>query len=93
MAEPDSQPADEPLAKARLVRLLRDRPRLIDRGVRKDFLDQLKDNIEDRRKPSNVAEKSAREVLNRSAESAQPVLRDRVKDKMESANEGLLSSL
>lgn len=93
MVEPERFPSDEPLAKARLIRLLKDRPRLINRGVREEFLEQLQKNVEERRVPDTFAERTVQTLLNRVVDSAQPVMKDRIKKKAESANEGPLQSL
>lgn len=93
MAAGDGDSSAEPLLEPRLIRFLKDRPRLIDRGVREEILEELEKNVAERRTPDTMAEKAVQSAFDRAGETVAPVTKNRVKDKLEKANEGPLEKL
>jgi len=90
---PDGDGSPSPLVKPRVVRVLRDRPRLVDFGLREEALDELDTIICERRDPANVAEDVVREGFNKAADAAAPPVRNRVRSRLQEANEGILNNI
>lgn len=93
MVETDRAPGEQPIVQPRVVRFLRDRNRLVDKGVREDFLDQLESNMVERRKPDTLAEKTVRDLFRRFEDAGSGVAKERVRGRMEKANQNTLSKL
>lgn len=93
MAGTNSETPAQPLVEPRLVRFLKDRPRLVDRGLREEFLEQLEYNIRERRKPDTMAERSVQEFFKRFEEAGGSVAKDRTKKALDKANKGPLNKL
>lgn len=93
MAQGEGSPKEDPLFQPYLVRVLKDRPRLVDRGVRQDFLEELEDTLMERRRPDSVAEEAVRSVLDRFTDAAAPAAKKQVQRKAEQANETVLENL
>lgn len=89
MAEPDESIRDQPLCQPRLVRFLRQRPRLVDFGLREQALANLEHNMCERRKPDKVAEHASKQLQ----EAGEPVVRDTLREQLSQANERLFSRL
>lgn len=87
------QAAEEPILRPRLVRFLKERDRLVDFGFREEFLNELESQVAQRRAPTQLAEKATDAATERARDSAKPVVRDRVRRKMEEANSGVLENL
>lgn len=83
----------KPLFEPRLIRLLKDRPRLVDRGFREEFLEQLEENVRERRKPDTVAEEMAKNLMRRFEDAGGSVVKNRARSALETANEGPLEKL
>lgn len=83
----------EPLVQPRLIRFLKDRPRLVDKGVRRELLEQLENQAIQRRRPDTAAEKAVQSFFNRFNEAGGQVARERAKKRMRKANEGPLKGL
>lgn len=93
MGTAEGKAAEQPLLQPRVIRFLKQRSKLVDLGFREEVLEQLEAQIVERRTPSRVAEKAADETMNRARESTTPVVRDRVRERMEQANESMLDGL
>lgn len=93
MAGTDGEVPEQPLFEPRLVEFLKDRPRLVDRGLREEFLDQLAENMRQRRKPDTMAEEAARSVMKRFEDAGGGVVKNRTRDMLNQANEGPLQNL
>lgn len=93
MGTADGNAELEPIIRPRLVRFLKDRERLVDFGMREEFFDELERQLSHRRRPDVVAESATDTTLERMREATKPVARQRVKDRMEKANSGLLKNL
>lgn len=89
----ESENKAKPLVEPRLVQFLKDRPRLVDRGLRKEFLEQLEQNIRVRRQPDSMAERTVQEMFRNLEEAGGGVVRDRTKNALEKANNGPLERL
>jgi len=90
---PQHEGEADPLLKPRLVRLARDRRRLIDLGVRKDVLDQVEGRICERRCAENVGDKLTRETLSSVVDLSQPVVRDKAISGIDKLNRSALEKL
>lgn len=93
MTESDPLEGHDPILQPRVVRLLRKRPKLVDITAREEVLESLERNIAARRDPDVVADRFSRRTLESLMESTEPVVKERVQKRIESANDGLLSRL
>lgn len=93
MAEPDESSELQPLMQPRLVRFLKNRPKLVDRGVREEFLEEVEERMMERRKPDTVAERTVRRMFNEVADAAAPPTRRRVRERLSRANETVLENM
>lgn len=80
---------EDPVVRARIIRLLRARPKLVELEFRDQLLRNLEQNIEDRRRPSNLSSSVSRTI----ERVTEPVIRDTVRDQMNKANETILRRL
>lgn len=87
----------EPLVQPRLIRLLKNRPRLVDFGVREELLEELEQQVILRRTPDNVAESMISQIIRgttqRASEVTEPVFKNRTAEKMSKINETRLKNL
>lgn len=90
---PDGDGSPSPLVKPRVVRVLRDRPRMVDFGLREEALDELDTIMCERRDPANVAESAVRDGFNNAADAAAPPVRNLVRGRLQEANQGILDNL
>ena len=93
MAGADGDGPEQPLFEPRLVEFLRDRPRLVDRGLREEFLQQLAHNMRERRKPDTMAEEVAQSAMRRFEEAGGGVVKERTRKALDKANQGPLERL
>lgn len=77
----------------RIVRLLKNRPRLVDFGLRQEFLDELDQIATERRKPGRVAERTTENMLNRAAEAGRGPMRRRIERRVDEINGSILENL
>lgn len=84
---------DEPLIEPRLIHLLEKRPRLVDRGIREELLHQFRENVAARRTPEKVGERISREMVNNIADTTEPVVRDRARNRMTEVNDTVFRNL
>lgn len=88
MVEPEQDKRTDPVLQPRLVRFLRERPKLVEFGMREKALESVERNIAERRTPEIMADRFAM-----TAESiTRPVMRDAARDRLENANEGILEN-
>lgn len=92
MTEPNEAAELDPILQPRAIRFLKKRDRLIDMGMREEFLDEMEDRVVQRRRPDVVAEKTVKKAFNETAEAAAPPMRRRVFGRLTSANEGILEN-
>lgn len=90
---PDTEAETQPLFQPRVIRFLKDRPKLVGGGLREDFWEEVENNVAERRKPDTAAERLVQNIMERVAESSAPVARKRIRDRFVNANEGLLENL
>lgn len=88
MAGADGDGPEQPLFEPRVVEFLKDRPRLVDKGLREEFLDQLARNMRERRKPDTMAENVARDMMRRLEDAGGGVVKQRTRNALQRANEG-----
>jgi len=93
MVGTDGDGSAQPLVEPRLVQFLKDRPRLVDRGLRQEFLEQLEMNIRERRIPDSMAERGVQQVFRRFEEAGSGVAKEKTRKAMKKANEGPLRRL
>lgn len=93
MGAEESGSMGEPLVQPRIIRLLKDRPKLVMGDRREQFLEQLENSVAQRRVPDVVADRAAGQGFDRAKEAAQPVVRETMRDSMERLNERLLKNL
>jgi len=93
MAEQGAEEGLNPLVRPRAIRLLKKRPKLVDFGLREEVLEQLDQNICKRREPEEIAERTVKRAFNEGADAAAPPVRERIRSRFESANQGILEDL
>jgi hypothetical protein len=86
MVEPEDRELQDPLFEPRVIRFLKDRPRLVDKGVRKRLLEELENQVRERRKPDTVAEKAVRSVVRSVEQVGENVGRRRAKERLRQVN-------
>lgn len=86
MVEPEDRDLQDPLIEPRVIRFLKDRPRLVDKGLRKELLEELENQVRDRRKPDTVAEKAVRTVFRNAEQVGEQVGQRRAKDRLRKVN-------
>lgn len=84
---------DEPLIQPHLVELLKERPRLIDKGMREKMLDNLARNMAERRTPAVVAERLSSTTVKSVADVSQPVVRDAASERIAQMNGTILENI
>lgn len=84
-------PDDEPIVRAKLLRLLEERPRAIDYGARKKILREVRENVEKRREPDEFAGRIATSAVRGAEEVAIPALQGTVRSGLELGNRTILS--
>jgi len=90
MSGAESEGELKPLVEPRVIQFLKDRPRLVNRGVREDFLRELEQNIRARRVPDTMAERTVRKLFKEAEEAGGGVARERARSRLKQANEGPL---
>lgn len=93
MASPDENSEAQPIMQPRLIRTLKNRNRIIDFGWREEVLDQAEDVIEQRRHPDTVAERMVQHVKQTAEGAGEPVIRNRMKNRVNQVNDTVLDNL
>lgn len=93
MAGADAEVSQQPLVEPKLIKFLKNRPRLVDKGLREEFLNELEHNVASRRQPDTMAEKTVQNFLRRFEEAGGGVAKERVRVRMEQANETVLNNI
>lgn len=93
MSEANDETELEPLVQPRLIRLLKERRRLIDKGVREDFWENLEQNAISRRRPDTVAEKAVQNLFHRVQGAGGQTAKKEAVKVLNKANEGPLNKL
>ena len=86
-------PRNEPLVEPRVIKRLKDRPRIVDWGVRKQFLEQLEKVAIERRKPGNVARGAVRTGFDRFQEAGEDVAKETTEEVLEKGNNSIFKRL
>lgn len=84
---------EDPLFQPKIIKRLQGRERVVDMGLREEMLQALEHELTERRRPDNVSDRATREVAERARNSTEPVIKNRLRKRMEDANEGILSRL
>lgn len=82
----------QPIVQPHLVRFLKDRPRLIDKGMRREFLEELEHQMKIRRQPDTAAERAVNLVFDRARDAGKGVAKRRVRDRFAQVSEGPLDN-
>ena len=90
MAGTDPEVREQPLVQPRVIRFLKERPRLVDYGVRREFLEEVEKGVVERRRPDTAAERFVENIRNRIGNAGGTVAKERTKRVAERANEGPL---
>lgn len=85
--------SDQPLLQPRIIRLLKDRPRLISFGLREDVLDELDAKMCQRRSPQSLADKLSDVLVNEASDSMRPAIRRRAEQRVSKMNETVFQNL
>lgn len=83
----------QPIVRPHVVRFLKDRPRLVDKGVRQEFLEELEKQMVMRRRPDTAAERAVDAVFDRFRDAGRGVARERVRQRLSEANETVLQNI
>lgn len=73
----------KPLVEPRVIRMLKERPRLVDKGFRKEILEELESAIVERRTTDTVSSRIAHELVDMTRDPATQVTKNRVQDTLE----------
>lgn len=93
MGSPDEAAEQSPLMEPRVVRLLKERTRIVDFGMRREVLEEMEVIIQERRKPNRVAKRATDNILSRAQEATRRPLSDRVEKRVDEINESILDGL
>lgn len=93
MPHADDEGELDPLVQPRVVRALKNRPRLVDMGFRKEVLEQMEDQIARRRTTDTLASRASHALVNALKDSAEPAVRSRVRDGLEVTNQTVARKL
>lgn len=93
MGSPDEVAEQSPLMEPRVVRLLKQRRRLIDFGMREEILEEMEVILAERRKPGRVAERATENILSRAQEATRRPLANRVESRVDDINDTILDGL
>ena len=93
MGSSDESTGQNPLLQPRVVRLLKERNRVVDFGLREEFLDELEEIIAERRRPNRVAERATDEALERARSASRNPVRSRVEERVSKMNETIFRNL
>lgn len=83
----------EPLMQPRVVKALKNRPRLVDFGVRKQMLEGLEESIAERRHPDRVSERASSTAAETAKQAAEPAARDVLGSVLDRANNTIFNRL
>lgn len=86
-------PEDEPVVRPRLVRALKNRPKLVGGRVREEFLENVEEALTERRKPDTVADRVASEAMRPVQDAGSRVVKKEARDKLVKGNQGPLRRL
>lgn len=93
MPHTDGEGELKPLVQPRVIRALKNRPRLIDKGVRREMLEEMEQNVIERRTTGEVASRVSHTVMKSASDAGEPVVRNRMWNALERLNESILESL
>lgn len=83
----------EPLLQPRVIRMLRNRQRLINFGFREEVLEEMEETIARRRTTDTIAHRVSTTMADVLRDSSEPIVRDRMRNRLEKANAGALNRL
>lgn len=85
--------ADDPIIHPRVIKRLKERPRLINDGLREQFLQEMENVVTEKRKPQNVAESAVLRGFERFQEAGGGVAKKAVQTSLERGNESIFEQL
>lgn len=83
----------EPLLQPRVIRMLKNRDRLINLGVREEILEEMEETIARRRTTDTIAHRVSTTMADVLRNSGEPVVRNRMESRLERMNSGVLNRL
>lgn len=83
----------DPLVQPRAIRLLKNRPRLVDKGIRREMLEELEKSVSERRRADTVAARISHGLVESARQPAETVAKNRLSDSLNKANKGSLNRL
>lgn len=83
----------EPLLQPRVIRMLRNRQRLINFGFREEVLEEMEETITRRRTTDTIAHRVSTTMADVMRDSSEPIVRDRIESRLSQANAGALNRL
>lgn len=89
MTEPD----DDPIWRPWIVKALRRRPKLVEIETREQFLENLEENMCERRRPDNIADRLSILGLRSAEGAAEPVVKTTMSQRFQKANRKRLRRL
>jgi len=93
MAGNSGDNASEPIVKPHVVRLLKNRPRMVDKGVRRNILDHLDKSMTGNRTPDSIAQRASQRAMKPVQDAASGTVRDHTKQLLDKANGTILKNL
>jgi len=80
MPQDSEASSEKPILHPHIISKLKDRPRVVDFGVRRDALAQLENQLAERRTPKNVAKRTSRRAMSEAKDVGQNVMSNRMEN-------------
>lgn len=83
----------EPLLQPRVIRMLKNRDRVVNLGLREEILEEMEQVISRRRTTDTIAHRVSTTMADMLRDSGEPVVRNRMENRLEQMNRGPLNRL
>lgn len=93
MPHTDGEEELEPLLQPRVIRMLKNRNRLINMGLREEILEEMEETINRRRTTDTIAHRISTTMADVLRDSSEPIVRDRMENRLSQMNSGPLNRL
>lgn len=93
MPHTDGEEELEPLLQPRVIRMLKNRNKIISLGLREEILDEMEDTIARRRTTDTIAHRVSTTMADVLRDSSEPIVRDRMRNRLSEMNSGALERL
>jgi hypothetical protein len=84
---------EDPLIEPKVIKRLKDRSRVVDFGMREEFLNELEFVTRERRKPDHIAEEAVKRGFQRAEEAGAGVAKERTKSLLKRGNKTVFDKL